>query len=384
MDEKKGIAILGSTGSIGTQSLEVIESYPERFDLQVLTANKNADLLISQALKHKPNTVVIVDETLFDKVKSALWEHDIHVYAGAEALCQVVDSSEIDIVITAMVGYSGLKPTLAAIRAKKNIALANKETLVVAGELITKEAYDNGVNIYPVDSEHSAIFQCLTGEFDNTIEKIYLTASGGPFRGFTKNQLEAVTLEQALKHPNWSMGRKITIDSATMMNKGLEVIEAKWLFNLKPDQIDVIVHPQSIVHSLVQFTDGSMKAQMGLPDMKLPIQYALTYPERLKTDFPRFNFMDYPELTFEKANTEVFTNLKLAYEVLNIGGTSACTLNAANEVSVDAFLEGKINFLDISRINEATMGKVNVISKPDLDDYIAIDLESRRIAKEFF
>ena len=384
MDEKKGIAILGSTGSIGTQSLEVIESYPERFDLQVLTANKNADLLISQALKHKPNTVVIVDETLFDKVKSALWEHDIHVYAGAEALCQVVDSSEIDIVITAMVGYSGLKPTLAAIRAKKNIALANKETLVVAGELITKEAYDNGVNIYPVDSEHSAIFQCLTGEFDNTIEKIYLTASGGPFRGFTRNQLEAVTLEQALKHPNWSMGRKITIDSATMMNKGLEVIEAKWLFNLKPDQIDVIVHPQSIVHSLVQFTDGSMKAQMGLPDMKLPIQYALTYPERLKTDFPRFNFMDYPELTFEKANTEVFTNLQLAFDALESEGTAACTLNAANEVSVQAFLDDKISFVDIAKINEKVLSKVSNILKPSFEDYVSVDKESRRIAREMW
>ena len=384
MDEKKGIAILGSTGSIGTQSLEVIESYPERFDLQVLTANKNADLLISQALKHKPNTVVIVDETLFDKVKSALWEHDIHVYAGAEALCQVVDSSEIDIVITAMVGYSGLKPTLAAIRAKKNIALANKETLVVAGELITKEAYDNGVNIYPVDSEHSAIFQCLTGEFDNTIEKIYLTASGGPFRGFTRNQLEAVTLEQALKHPNWSMGRKITIDSATMMNKGLEVIEAKWLFNLKPDQIDVIVHPQSIVHSLVQFTDGSMKAQMGLPDMKLPIQYALTYPERLKTDFPRFNFMDYPELTFEKANTEVFTNLQLAFDALESEGTAACTLNAANEVSVQAFLDDKICFVDIAKINEKVLSKVSNILKPSFEDYVSVDKESRRIAREMW
>ena len=384
MDEKKGIAILGSTGSIGTQSLEVIESYPERFDLQVLTANKNADLLISQALKHKPNTVVIVDETLFDKVKSALWEHDIHVYAGAEALCQVVDSSEIDIVITAMVGYSGLKPTLAAIRAKKNIALANKETLVVAGELITKEAYDNGVNIYPVDSEHSAIFQCLTGEFDNTIEKIYLTASGGPFRGFTRNQLEAVTLEQALKHPNWSMGRKITIDSATMMNKGLEVIEAKWLFNLKPDQIDVIVHPQSIVHSLVQFTDGSMKAQMGLPDMKLPIQYALTYPERLKTDFPRFNFMDYPELTFEKANTEVFTNLQLAFDALESEGTAACTLNAANEVSVQAFLDDEISFVDIAKINEKVLSKVSNILKPSFEDYVSVDKDSRRIAKEMW
>ena len=384
MDEKKGIAILGSTGSIGTQSLEVIESYPERFDLQVLTANKNADLLISQALKHKPNTVVIVDETLFDKVKSALWEHDIHVYAGAEALCQVVDSSEIDIVITAMVGYSGLKPTLAAIRAKKNIALANKETLVVAGELVTKEAYDNGVNIYPVDSEHSAIFQCLTGEFDNTIEKIYLTASGGPFRGFTRNQLEAVTLEQALKHPNWSMGRKITIDSATMMNKGLEVIEAKWLFNLKPDQIDVIVHPQSIVHSLVQFTDGSMKAQMGLPDMKLPIQYALTYPERLKTDFPRFNFMDYPELTFEKANTEVFTNLQLAFDALESEGTAACTLNAANEVSVQAFLDDKISFVDIAKINEKVLSKVSNILKPSFEDYVSVDKESRRIAREMW
>ncbi|MBL1281130.1 MAG: 1-deoxy-D-xylulose-5-phosphate reductoisomerase [Fluviicola sp.] len=379
---KKGIAILGSTGSIGTQALEVIENYPDQFDLQIITANKNADLLIEQALKYKPNTVVIVDEAQFKKVKDALWEQDIHVYAGADALAQVVESNEVHVVLTAMVGYAGLKPTLSAIRAKKDIALANKETLVVAGELITKEAYENGVNIYPVDSEHSAIFQCLTGEFENKIEKIYLTASGGPFRGYSLEQLQKVTKEQALNHPNWDMGAKITIDSASMMNKGLEVIEAKWLFNLKPEQIDVIVHPQSIVHSLVQFEDGSMKAQMGLPDMKLPIQYALTYPQRLKTDFPRFNFMDYPELTFEKVDTSVFTNLQLAYDVLKEGGTAACSLNAANEVAVDAFLKEQISFVDIFRINSSTVEKVQNILQPELEDYIAINLEARKIAEE--
>jgi len=381
MTSKKGIAILGSTGSIGTQALQVIEAYPEKFDLQVITAHKNADLLIEQAKKHIPNTVVIGDENQFEKVKSALWDLDIHVYCGERALEQVVDSSEIDVVLTAMVGYAGLKPTLAAIRAKKTIALANKETLVVAGELVTKEAFANGVNIYPVDSEHSAIFQCLTGEFQNPIEKIYLTASGGPFRGFTSEQLKTVTKAQALKHPNWDMGAKITIDSASMMNKGLEVIEAKWLFNLKPEQIDVIVHPQSIVHSLVQFEDGSMKAQMGLPDMKLPIQYAFTYPERFKTDFPRFNFMDYPNLTFEQADLKTFSNLQLAYDALHAGGTLACTLNAANEVAVDAFLNDKIHFIDIPRINAETMNKVSNILSPTLDDYIATDEEARRIAK---
>ena len=382
MTTKKGIAILGSTGSIGTQALEVIEANPETFDLQVLTANRNADLLIEQAKKYTPNTVVIGDESQFERVKNELWEHDIHVYCGDRALEQVVDSSEIEIVLTAIVGYAGLKPTLAAIRAKKNIALANKETLVVAGELITKEALQNGVNIYPVDSEHSAIFQCLSGEFQNPIEKIYLTASGGPFRGFNAEQLANVTKEQALNHPCWEMGAKITVDSATMMNKGLEVIEAKWLFNLKPEQIDVIVHPQSVVHSLVQFEDGSMKAQMGLPDMRLPIQYALTFPQRLKTDFPRFNFMDYPTLTFEKPDLTTFRNLQLAYAALEAGGTMACVLNAANEVAVEAFLNNKIHFTDIARINEKTMNAVQNILTPSLEDYIAVDEEARKIAEE--
>ena len=324
---KKDVAILGSTGSIGTQALEVINAYPEKFDLQVITANKNADLLIKQALKFQPKAVVIVDESKFTMVKDALWNEDIHVFAGNNALKQVVEYNEVDVVLTAMVGYAGLEPTLAAIYAKKTIALANKETLVVAGELITMEAKAAGVNIYPVDSEHSAIFQCLAGEFHNPVEKIYLTASGGPFRGYNQEQLASVTKQQALKHPNWEMGAKITIDSASLMNKGLEVIEAKWLFNLSAGQIDVIVHPQSIIHSIVQFQDGSMKAQMGLPDMKLPIQYALTYPDRFKTDFERFNFMDYPELTFEQPDKETFINLKLAYNAMEEGGTKACALN---------------------------------------------------------
>lgn len=381
MSPKKGIAILGSTGSIGTQALDVIEAYPQYFDLQVLTAGKNADLLIAQALKFKPNTVVITEESLYLKVKNALSQEDIHVYAGAEALCQVVESNEVDTVLTALVGYAGLKPTLRAIEAKKTIALANKETLVVAGELVTRLAKENGVNIYPVDSEHSAIFQCLVGEFHNKIEKIYLTASGGPFRGWTTEQLKSVKREQALKHPNWSMGAKITIDSATLMNKGLEVIEAKWLFNLKPEQIDVIVHPQSIVHSLVQFEDGSMKAQMGLPDMKLPIQFALTFPDRFKTDFPRFNFMDYPQLTFEKPDREVFKNLDLAFTAMEMGGTAACILNAANEISVEAFLQEKIQFLDIAEINEATMLEVQMVHNAQYEDFVKSD-ELARICAE--
>jgi 1-deoxy-D-xylulose-5-phosphate reductoisomerase len=373
MAKKTRVAILGSTGSIGTQALEVIETYPDLFDLQVITANKNADLLIVQALKFKPNTVVIVDESLYSHVKSALQNEDIHVYTGEQSLSQVVTSTEVDIVLTAMVGYAGLKPTLAAIGAKKNIALANKETLVVAGELVTKFAKENGVNIYPVDSEHSAIFQCLAGEFHNPIEKIYLTASGGPFRGWKKDQLEKVTVEQALNHPNWVMGAKITIDSASLMNKGLEVIEAKWLFNLKPNQIDTIVHPQSIVHSLVQFEDGSMKAQMGLPDMKLPIQYALTYPDRFPTNFPRFNFMDYPQLTFEKPDRETFLNLGLAYDAMEMGGTAACALNAANEITVQAFLDKKISFLQISEINQAVLKSTEIIQNPSYEDYVTID-----------
>ena len=381
MQEKKGIAILGSTGSIGTQALDVIEAYPDYFDLQVLTAGKNADLLIEQAKKFQPNSVVITDETQYQKVKEALWSEDIHVYAGQEALCQVVESKEVHTVLTALVGYAGLKPTIHAIEAGKTIALANKETLVVAGELITKLAQEKGVKIDPVDSEHSAIFQCLVGEFHNPIEKIYLTASGGPFRGFTLEQLQQVSLEQALKHPNWSMGAKITIDSASLMNKGLEVIEAKWLFGLKPEQIDVIVHPQSIVHSLVQFEDGSMKAQMGLPDMKLPIQFALTYPARFKTDFPRFNFMDYPQLTFEQPDRKVFKNLDLAYQAMNELGTAACVLNAANEEAVAAFLERKIAFLEIGQLNEQCMRNISNVLNPRYEDFVSADAQARAYVK---
>lgn len=382
MQEKKGIAILGSTGSIGTQALEVLAAYPDYFDLQVLTAGKNADLLIEQALKFQPNAVVITDESQYQKVKDTLWSEDIHVYAGQEALCQVVESNEVHTVLTALVGYAGLKPTIHAIEAGKTIALANKETLVVAGELITRLAREKGVNIYPVDSEHSAIFQCLVGEFHNPIEKIYLTASGGPFRGFTLEQLQKVTLEQALKHPNWSMGAKITIDSASLMNKGLEVIEAKWLFGLQPEQIDVIVHPQSIVHSLVQFEDGSMKAQMGLPDMKLPIQFALTYPARFKTDFPRFNFMDYPQLTFEQPDRKVFKNLDLAYQAMAAQGTAACALNAANEEAVAAFLDRKISFLEIGQLNEYCMQNMPNILNPLYEDYVATDAKARAFVQQ--
>ena len=378
--QKKGVAILGSTGSIGTQALEVIQAYPDKFDLQIITAQSNARLLIEQAKLFQPNTVVIGDENKYQEVKDALFSEDIHVYAGSKALCQVVESNEVDVVLTALVGYAGLKPTLAAIEAGKDIALANKETLVVAGELVTERARARGINIYPVDSEHSAIFQCLVGEFHNPVEKIYLTASGGPFRGWKAAELKSVTPAQALKHPNWSMVAKITIDSASMMNKGLEVIEAKWLFGLKTEQIDVIVHPQSIVHSLVQFQDGCMKAQMGLPDMKLPIQFALTYPERFKTEFPRFNFLDYPQLTFEKADPDTFRNLQLAYDALKKGGTAACALNAANEISVQLFLEEKVGFLDIARINEKVMLQTPFITAPSYDDYVETDRIARELA----
>lgn len=380
-EEKKKIAILGSTGSIGTQALEVIEEHSDQFQVEVLTTNTKADLLIEQAIKFKPNAVVIVDETQYQKVADALWQHDIKTYTGKDALAQVVEMKEIDIVLTALVGYAGLLPTINAIKAKKTIALANKETLVVAGELITKLATENGVHIYPVDSEHSAIFQCLVGEILNPIEKIYLTASGGPFRGKKKEELQNITKEQALKHPNWTMGAKITIDSATLMNKGLEVIEAKWLFNLKPEQIDVIVHPQSIIHSLVQFEDGSMKAQMGLPDMKLPIQYALTYPYRFPSKSPRFSFLDYPNLTFEKPDLDTFKNLKLAYEALEKGGNLACILNAANEVAVNAFLKDKIKFLDIADINEKCVKSVQFIQHPTYEDYVKTDAETRKFAE---
>ncbi|MGB0918568.1 MAG: 1-deoxy-D-xylulose-5-phosphate reductoisomerase [Flavobacteriales bacterium] len=381
-EDKRHIAILGSTGSIGTQALEVLEANPDTFVLEVLTAHGSADLLIEQALRFKPNCVVIGKEELFKKVQDALFDEGIKVFAGADSLAQVVQMDEIDVVLTALVGYAGLKPTLSAIEAGKHIALANKETLVVAGDIVTDLAKQKGVNIYPVDSEHSAIFQCLVGEFHNPIEKIYLTASGGPFRGQNREQLALVTKAQALKHPNWEMGAKITIDSASMMNKGLEVIEAKWLFGLKNEQIDVIVHPQSIIHSIVQFEDGSMKAQMGLPDMKLPIQFALAFPNRLKSDFPRFNFLDYPQLTFEQPDKETFRNLGLAFEALEQGGNQPCILNAANEIAVDAFLKDKVSFLGMSDIIEQSMQKVSFIKKPNYSDYVATDEETRRLALE--
>jgi 1-deoxy-D-xylulose-5-phosphate reductoisomerase len=377
----KHIAILGSTGSIGTQTLEVVEANPEEFVVDVLTANNQVELLIEQAKKFKPDVVVIACEEKYPQLVEALKNEPIKVYAGHNAIAQVVQMGAIDVVVTAMVGYSGLLPTINAIKARKNIALANKETLVVAGDIIQKLALEYGVSIYPVDSEHSAIFQCLLGEFDNPIEKIYLTASGGPFRGKDKKFLENVTAKQALKHPNWDMGAKITIDSASMMNKGFEAIEAKWLFDLRPDQVDVIVHHQSIVHSVVQFQDGSMKAQMGLPDMKLPIQFALTYPKRLKTDFPRFNFLDYPELNFAPADTENFRNLSLAYEAMNKGGNLPCIINAANEIVVDAFLKEKIGFLQMSDIIEEVMNKSSFITKPCYEDYVLSDSEARKLAE---
>ncbi|MEZ7925842.1 MAG: 1-deoxy-D-xylulose-5-phosphate reductoisomerase [Flavobacteriales bacterium] len=376
---KKRLAILGSTGSIGTQALEVVLEQKDRFEIEVLTAHRNADLLIEQAIAHQPNVVVIGEESLYNKVFAALDAHHIKVYAGAEALSQVVQMETVDLVLTALVGYAGLIPTLAAIDAGKNIALANKETLVVAGDLVTQRAKEKGVNIYPVDSEHSAIFQCLTGEFQNPIEKIILTASGGPFRGMNREDLLKVTKAQALKHPNWEMGAKITIDSASMMNKGLEVIEAKWLFGLKPDQIEVIVHPQSIVHSLVQFQDGSMKAQLGLPDMKLPIQYAMAYPERLANNFERFNFINYPNLSFEQPDLKTFRNLQLAFDAMHRGGNTACILNAANEIVVDAFLKEKVGFLQMSDLIEDTLQKCTFVAQPTLEDYIASDAEARRI-----
>ncbi len=378
--KKKNIAILGSTGSIGTQALEVIRANPGHFCCEVLVANGNADLLIKQALEFNPNAVVIADDSKYKQVKDALSSTDTKVYAGAKSVEQVVEMETIDMVLAAMVGFAGLPSTIHAIKNKKPIALANKETLVVAGELITKLAQEYSVNLYPVDSEHSAIFQCLAGEFHNPIEKIYLTASGGPFRGKTRNDLQGITKQQALKHPNWSMGAKITIDSATLMNKGLEVIEAKWLFNVKPSQIEVVVHPQSIIHSLVQFTDGSIKAQLGLPDMKLPIHYAFSYPDRVAAPFERFDFTKYPSFTFEKPDTETFANLALAYKALDQGGLQPCVLNAANEIAVDAFLHEKISFLQISELVETCMNKVSNKQKPSLEDYFNSNSETRALA----
>ena len=374
---KRHIAILGSTGSIGTQALDVIEANPDLFIVEVLTANRNANLLIEQAIKFRPNAVVITEESLYDTVFDALNAYDIKVYAGASSLASVVTMESIDVVLTALVGYAGLKPTIEAIKAKKTIALANKETLVVAGELITKLAFENGVNILPVDSEHSAIFQCLVGEFHNKIEKVILTASGGPFRGRKTEDLKNVTIAEALNHPNWSMGSKITIDSASLMNKGLEVIEAKWLFAIEASQIDVVVHPQSIIHSMVQFEDGSIKAQMGLPDMKLPIQYALAYPNRIYADFERLDFTKFSKLTFEEPDKKTFRNLQLAYDVLEQGGNAACALNAANEITVDAFLNNKIGFLDIATLNEEAVAKNSFIGLPSYEDLVETDKETR-------
>lgn len=379
---KKKIAILGSTGSIGVQALEVIAKHPEKLQAEVLTARHNAALLIEQALAFNPNAVVIADDSLYEQVKRALASTNVKVYAGENALSSVLQMDSIDIVLTALVGYSGLKPTISAIQAGKEIALANKETLVVAGELITRLAREKGVNIYPVDSEHSAIFQCIVGEFHNKIEKIILTASGGPFRGKKRDELAAVTKAQALKHPNWTMGAKVTIDSATLMNKGLEVIEAKWLFGLTAEQVEVVVHPQSIIHSMVQFEDGSIKAQMGLPDMRLPIQFALSYPERFASDFPRFNFNNYPSLTFEKPDTETFRNLALAFEALKQAGNMPCVLNAANEIAVEAFLKDKVGFLGMTDIVEQCMTKMHYTPNPTLEDYVNTDKETRIKAYE--
>lgn len=382
MNARKRIAILGSTGSIGIQTLEVIDAHHDQFEVEVLTAQNNADLLIEQSKKFKPNAVVIANESHYKKVHEALDQLDIKVYAGENALASVTQMDSIDLVVTALVGYAGLLPTIKAIEAGKPIALANKETLVVAGELITSMARDRGVNIYPIDSEHSAIFQCIVGEFENRIEKIILTASGGPFRGKRKDELASVTKKEALKHPNWTMGAKVTIDSATLMNKGLEVIEARWLFNLKPEQVEVVVHPQSIIHSMVQFEDGSIKAQLGLPDMRLPIQFAMTYPSRLKSDFERFDFTNYPSFTFEKPDTETFRNLALAFEALKLGGNMPCVLNAANEVAVEEFLMDRIGFLDIPEVVEGCLKRVDFVAHPNLDDYRATDRETRIRAME--
>lgn len=380
--QQRNIAILGSTGSIGTQALDVVRKNPELFAIEILTAQYNDELLVAQAIEFKPNAVVIVDESKYKKVFDALNPLDIKVYTGASALNSVVQMESIDMVLTALVGYAGLIPTIKAIEAGKHIALANKETLVVAGQLITDLCRQYKVDLLPVDSEHSAIFQCLAGEWHNPIEKLILTASGGPFRGKLRSDLMNVGPKEALKHPNWSMGSKITIDSASLMNKGLEVIEAKWLFDVTIDQIEVVVHPQSIIHSLVQFTDGSIKAQMGLPDMKLPIQYALAYPNRIPSDFPRFDFSQYGSLTFEKPDLETFRNLGLAFEAMKKGGNAPCVLNSANEVAVEQFLKEKIGFMEMSEIIEACMAKVPYIAKPVLDDYISSDEEARRIAKE--
>ena len=377
--KKKQIAILGSTDSIGTQALKVIEEHPDLYEAYALTANNQVELLAEQARKFMPAAVVIANEAKYLQLKEMLADLPIQVYAGADALCEIVEAKPIDVVLASMVGYAGLRPTMNAIRAGKAIALANKETLVVAGELINALAQQYKTPILPVDSEHSAIFQCL--EPNNALEKVILTASGGPFRKFTMEQLQHVTKEQALKHPNWEMGAKITIDSATMMNKGFEVIEAKWLFGVRPDQIEVVVHPQSIIHSMVQYEDGAVKAQLGMPDMRLPIQYAFSYPQRIKASFDRLDFSKMSELTFEQPDTNRFRCLALAYEALNRGGNMACIVNAANEVVVSAFLKDRISFLRMSEVIEQSMAKVSFIQTPTYEDYVATDAEARRVAE---
>jgi 1-deoxy-D-xylulose-5-phosphate reductoisomerase len=378
---KKRIAILGSTGSIGTQALDVIERNPDKFEVAVLTAYNNLELLVKQAAKFNPKAVIIGNKAKYNELKDALSHYPIEVYAGEDAIAEIVTQDYIDIVLTAMVGYSGLLPTINAINAKKDIALANKETMVVAGELVTSLAASNKVQILPVDSEHSAIFQCLQGESASSVEKIILTASGGPFIGKNSEYLKTVTKNQALKHPCWDMGAKITIDSASMMNKGLEVIEAKWLFHLNPEQIDVVIHRQSIIHSMIQFCDGSIKAQMGLPDMRLPIQYALGYPERLSSDFPRLNFSSYPSLTFEQPDFVNFRNLTLAFRALKLGGNQPCVLNAANETVVDAFLKEKIGFFEMSDIIEQTLEKIPFIAEPNYESYRLSNEEAKLYSK---
>ena len=378
---KKQIVILGSTGSIGTQALEVIAEHPDQFEAYALTANNRVDLLIEQARKYMPDTVVIANKAHYPRLKEALSDLPIKVYAGPEALEQVVEAGPVDMVLTAMVGYSGLKPTIRALQAGKSIALANKETMVVAGEIINSLAIKHRVAILPVDSEHSAVFQCL--EPYNPVEKIILTASGGPFRTYSEEALKYVTKEQALRHPNWQMGAKITVDSASMMNKGFEVIEAKWLFGVRPDQIEVVVHPQSIVHSMVQFQDGSVKAQLGLPDMKLPILYAFSYPVRLKTSYPRVDFPKIASLSFEHPDLHKFRNLALAYEAMHRGGNMPCVLNAANEVAVAAFLQDEVGFVAMSDLIEYTMLKADFIATPDYDDYVSSDSQAREIAGSY-
>jgi 1-deoxy-D-xylulose-5-phosphate reductoisomerase len=380
---KKNIAILGSTGSIGTQALEVVRSHPDLFGVEVLTAQNNCDMLIRQAQEFRPNAVVIGNTSCYLKVAEALKSYPVKVFAGPDSIAQIVEMEEIDLVLSALVGYAGLKPTLSAITAGKQIALANKESLVIAGDLVMSEARKKNILVLPVDSEHSAIFQCLVGELPGTVEKVYLTASGGPFRGMRRSQLADVTKEAALQHPNWKMGHKITIDSASMMNKGLEVIEARWLFNLKPEQIGVIIHPQSVIHSMVQFVDGSMKAQMGLPDMKLPILYAMTFPLRMKSELPRFSFTDHPALNFEAPDLDLFRNLALAYEALRQGGNMPCILNAANEVAVGAFLDDRIGFLAMPEVIAHCMQTVTYVKTPLYDDYVASHKESIIRAKEF-